>query len=65
VEERDLEHPALIAGPDGAQVVLIFADRRALRSALDESTLAGTLGAALSTVLTELQGQLSLARSAS
>ncbi len=65
VEERDVEHPALVAGPDGAQVVLIFADRRALRSVLDEGTLAGTLGAALSTVLTELQGQLSLARSAS
>jgi hypothetical protein len=65
VEERDVEHPALVAGPDGAQVVLIFADRRALRSALDEGTLAGTLGAALSTVLTELQGQLSLARTAS
>jgi hypothetical protein len=65
VEESDVEHPALVAGPDGAQLVVIFADRRALRSALDEGTLAGAFGAALSTVLTELQSQLSLARSAS
>jgi hypothetical protein len=65
VEERDVEHPALVAGPDGAQLVVIFADRRALRSALDDGTMAGTLGGALSTVLAELQGQLSLARSAS
>ena len=65
VEEGDVEHPALVAGPDGAQLVVIFADRRALRSALDDGTLAGTLGAALSTVLAELQSQLSLARTAS
>ena len=31
VEEADVEHPALVAGPDGAQLVVIFADRRALR----------------------------------
>lgn len=65
VEEADVEHPALVAGPDGAQLVVIFADRRALRSALDDGTMAGTLGAALSTVLTELQSQLPLAGSAS
>jgi hypothetical protein len=65
VEESDVEHPALVGGPDGAQLVVIFADRRALRSALNEGTLAGTFGAALSTALTELQSQLSLARSAS
>jgi hypothetical protein len=65
VEERDVEHPALVAGPDGAQLVVIFADRRALRSALDDGALAGTLGGALSTLLAELQGQLSLARTAS
>src|SRR5207245_1048897 len=35
VEEPDVEHPALVAGADGAQLVVIFADRRALRSALD------------------------------
>jgi len=65
VEERDIEHPALVAGPDGAQLVVIFADRRALRSALDEGALAGALGAALSTALAELQGQLVPAGSAS
>jgi hypothetical protein len=65
VEESDVEHAALVAGPDGAQLVVIFADRRALRSALDEGTVAGPLGDALSTVVTELQSQLSLARSAS
>jgi len=65
VEESDVEHPALVAGPDGAQLVVIFADRRALLAALNEGTLAGTFGAALSTTLTELQSQLSLARSAS
>ena len=65
VEEPDVEHPALVAGADGAQLVVIFADRRALRAALDDGALGGTLGAALSTQLTELQSQLSLARSAS
>ena len=65
VEERDVEHPALVAGSDGTQLVVIFADRRALRSALDDGTMAGTLGDALSTVLAELQSQLSPARSAS
>ena len=65
IEEGDVEHPALVAGPDGAQLVVIFADRRALRSALDAGTLAGTLGAALSATLTELSSQLALARSAS
>ncbi|MGK2928067.1 MAG: hypothetical protein ACSLFO_00645 [Acidimicrobiales bacterium] len=66
VEEADVGHPALVAGPDGAQLVVIFADRRALRATLDEgTTMAGTLGAALSTVLAELQAQLPLAGSAS
>jgi hypothetical protein len=65
VEEADVEHPALVAGPDGAQVVLIFADRRELRSALDAGSLSGALGAALSTVLDDLQRQLPLADSAS
>src|SRR4051794_5622239 len=65
VEESDVEHPALVAGPDGAQLVVIFADRRALLSALDEGTLAGTFGAAVSTALAELQSQLAVVRSAS
>jgi hypothetical protein len=58
VEEADVEHPALVSGPDGAQLVLIFADRRALRSALDDGTMAGTLGGALSIVLADLESQL-------
>jgi hypothetical protein len=61
VEEANVEQPALVAGPDGAQLVVIFADRRALRSALDGSRIAGSLGTALSSVLAQLQGQLSLA----
>ena len=65
VEEADVDQPALVAGPDGAQLVVIFADRRALRSALDGGTMAGALGAALSPVLEDLQRQLPLADSAS
>jgi hypothetical protein len=58
VEEADVEHPALVAGPDGADLVLIFADRRALRAALDDGAMAGSLGGAVAPVLTELQNQL-------
>ena len=58
VEEADVEHPPLVAGPDGAQLVVLVADRRALRTALDDGTLGGSLGDALSTVLDGLQGQL-------
>jgi len=65
VEEADVDHPALVAGSDGAQVVVIFADRRELRSALDDGRVAGALGAALSPVLEQLQRQLPLADSAS
>jgi hypothetical protein len=65
VEEADVEHPALVAGPDGAQVVLIFADRRELRSALDDGRMSGALGAALSSVLEDLQRQLPVADAAS
>jgi hypothetical protein len=61
VEEADVDHPAFVAGPDGAQVVIIFADRRELRSALDDGSVAGALGAALSPVLADLQRQLPLA----
>jgi hypothetical protein len=63
VEEADVDHPALVAGPAGVQLVVIFADRRALRSALDNGTVAGELGRVLSTVLDELQAQLPLAGS--
>jgi hypothetical protein len=65
VEEADVDQPALVAGPDGAQVVLIFADRRELRSALDDGRFAGALGAALSSALEDLQRQLPLAGSTS
>lgn len=65
LEEGDVEHPALVAGRDGAQLVLIFADRRALRSALDDGTMGGALGGALSTVVADLQGQLADTRAAS
>lgn len=58
VEVADVEQPALVAGPEGAQVVAIFADRRALRSALDDGTVGGALGEALSSVLADLQSQL-------
>ncbi|MBV9951016.1 MAG: hypothetical protein JO291_03630, partial [Acidimicrobiia bacterium] len=60
VEEADASHPALVAGPDGAQIVLIVGDRRALRASLDDGSLAGPVGGALSPVLADLQGQLAL-----
>jgi hypothetical protein len=63
LEEAGVEHPALVAGPDGAQLVLIVADRRALGSALDDGTLSGALGAALSRVLPRLLGDLASASS--
>jgi hypothetical protein len=65
LEEADVEQPPLVAGPDGAQLVLILADRRGLRAALDAGTLAGELGCALSTVLPDLERQLPLAGSTS
>ena len=58
VELADVEQPALVAGPDGAQLVVLFADRRALRAALDTGTVAGPLGEHLATVLNDLQGRL-------
>lgn len=65
VEEAGVEQPALVAGPDGAQLVVLFGDRRALRSAFTEGTMAGALGAALSPVLDELQSQLAVTGSTS
>jgi hypothetical protein len=64
VEEAGVDHPALVAGPDGVSLVVIVADRRALRAALDANTIVGNLGRALHPVLEDLQGQLA-ARSAS
>lgn len=58
VEEPDVQHPALVAGPDGAQLVVIVGDRRALRAAIDDGRVAGALGGALAPVLADLEGQL-------
>ena len=60
VEEAGTAQPALVAGPDGAQLVVIVGDRRELRTALDGAGLAGPLGAALAGVLADLEGQLAL-----
>lgn len=60
IEEAGGRQPALVAGPDGVQLVLIVADRRALRAALDEGELGGAVGGALSPVLAELQSQLAV-----
>jgi hypothetical protein len=60
VEEANVEQPALVAGPNGVHLVVIFADRSALRAALDATTIGGSVGAALSGVVPELEGQLAL-----
>jgi hypothetical protein len=64
LEEAGVQHPALVAGSDGAQLVLIVADRRALSSALDDGTVAGALGPALSKALSKLLRDLRYAASA-
>ena len=63
VEEAGTAHPALVTGPDGAQLALIVGDRRALRSALTAGTIAWAFGAALTTTLDDLHAQLPLAGS--
>jgi hypothetical protein len=60
VEEADVRHPALVAGPVGAHLVVIFADRRALRVALDDDGIEGPLSGALSSVLADLERELAL-----
>lgn len=60
LEEAGVPQPALVAGPEGVHLVVIFADRRALRRALDERALQGPLSDALSPVLEDLQSQLTL-----
>jgi hypothetical protein len=60
LEEADVVQPALVAGADGAQVVVVFADRRALRTAVDGGTFAGPLADALAKVLPQLLGDLAL-----
>jgi hypothetical protein len=64
VEEAGIEQPALVAGPQGVHLVVIFADRRALRAALDANAIRGDLGRALVQVVSELESQIML-RSAS
>ena len=62
VEEADVDHPALVAGPDGAQVVLIFADRRELRvGARRRKDVAARSAPRCRSVLEDLQRQLPLA----
>jgi hypothetical protein len=60
LEEAGVEQPALVAGADGAQLVVIFADRRALRTAIDDATLPGALAAALAETVPKLLGDLAL-----
>jgi hypothetical protein len=60
LEEADVDQPALVAGPEGAQLVLLVGDRRALRTALDNGTLTGALGSALADTLPKLLGDLAL-----
>ena len=64
VEEADVEHPALVAGPDGVQLVVIFADRRALRIRPRRRHDGRRARRRASPVLPELQRSLPLAGSA-
>lgn len=64
VEEADCEQPPLVAGAGGVQLMVILSDRRALRSALDDRSMTGALGAALSTVLADLLAEVSAAGAA-
>lgn len=58
VEESGVSHPPAVAGPDGAQVVLISGDRRALRNAAESGALDGALGRFVATTLAELTSDL-------
>jgi hypothetical protein len=60
MEEANVRHPALVAGPEGVHLVVVFADRRALRTALDHGGIDGPLSGALSSVLADLELQLAL-----
>lgn len=60
LEEADVAQPALVAGDDGAQLVVLFGDRRALRAAIDGGTLSGALAPALADTLPKLLGDLAL-----
>lgn len=54
LEEAAVDHPALVAGPDGAQVVVVVGDRRALRAAVADGSVTGDVGQALGPILDEL-----------
>jgi hypothetical protein len=58
LEEADVEHAAAVAGPEGVQLVVLVADRRALAAALDAGAVPGALGGALADVLPRLLGDL-------
>ncbi|HPB46300.1 MAG TPA: hypothetical protein PLP95_10640 [Microthrixaceae bacterium] len=60
VEEADAQHERLIAGPEGAQLVVIVGDRRALGAALEAATWSGAVGQALAPILDRLQQGLVL-----
>lgn len=60
LEEADVIQPALIAGADGAQIVVVFGDRRSVRSAVDGGDLGGAIGSALAQTLPKLLGDLAL-----
>ena len=60
LEEGSVAHPAMVAGDDGAQVVVIVGDRRALRSAVAAMQVGGALGDALPAMLDDLEGQLAV-----
>jgi hypothetical protein len=60
LEESGVAHPAFVAGHDGAQVVVIVGDRRALRSAVAARQVGGALGDALPSILDDLEGQLAV-----
>ena len=58
VEESGVEHPVAVAGTEGAQVVLISGDRRALRDAAESGALDGPLGSFVAATLAELTSDL-------
>lgn len=63
IEEADALQPALVAGADGVHLVLIHADRRGLGASLADGSVTGPVGAAIATVLADLQDQLTAAAS--
>ncbi len=58
LEEAGVDQPALVAGADGAQVVLVFGDRRAVHAATGADGISGPLAETLHTVLDRLGREL-------